>query len=206
MEDRIAVAVHADDPVTQAGLAAQLRGQPGVAVVDDTSCARVAVVTSDRMDDDTGRRVRTAQRQHGARVVVVVSDCDDAGLLAAVEAGASGLLRRRDASPERLSAAVRAAANGEGTMPPDLLGRLLGQVNRLHSQVLAPRGLTFSGLTDREVAVLRLVADGFDTADIARRLNFSERTIKNVIHDLTNRLQVRNRAHAVAYAVRAGLI
>ena len=54
--------------------------------------------------------------------------------------------------------------------------------------------------------MLRLVADGFDTAEIARRLSYSQRTIKNVIHDVTVRLNLTNRSHAVAYAVREGLI
>jgi DNA-binding NarL/FixJ family response regulator len=54
--------------------------------------------------------------------------------------------------------------------------------------------------------VLRLVAEGFDTADIARKLAFSERTIKTVIHDVTTRLCLRNRTHAVAWAMREGLI
>ena len=72
--------------------------------------------------------------------------------------------------------------------------------------MLAPRGLRFSGLSDREVDVLRLVAEGYDTGEIARRLAFSERTIKSVLHDVTTRLQLRNRAHAVAFAVREGFI
>jgi DNA-binding NarL/FixJ family response regulator len=54
--------------------------------------------------------------------------------------------------------------------------------------------------------VLRLVAEGFDTAHIAMQLSYSERTVKNVLHDLTTRLQLRNRSHAVAYALREGLI
>ena len=74
------------------------------------------------------------------------------------------------------------------------------------SQVLAPRGLSFAGLNDRERDVLRLVAEGHDTAEIATLLSYSERTVKNVLHDLNTRLQLRNRSHAVAYAVREGLI
>ena len=70
--------------------------------------------------------------------------------------------------------------------------------------MLAPRGLTFSGLTPRETQVLKLVADGHDTSEIALALCYSERTVKNVLHDLTTRLQLRNRSHAVAYAVREG--
>ena len=73
-------------------------------------------------------------------------------------------------------------------------------------QVLTPRGLTFAGLTPRETEVLRLVAQGDDTAEIARKMCYSERTVKSVLHDLTTRLQLRNRTHAVAYAVREGLI
>jgi DNA-binding NarL/FixJ family response regulator len=72
--------------------------------------------------------------------------------------------------------------------------------------VLSPRGLTFTGLTEREVSVVRLLAEGYDTAEIARRLYYSERTVKNIIHDITSRLELRNRTHAVAYAIREGLI
>ena len=99
-------------------------------------------------------------------------------------------------------AAVAIVATHDGEVPADLLGRLLEQVGRLQRQVLAPRGLTFTGLTPRETDVLRLVADGLDTSEIASRMCYSERTVKNVLHDLTTRLQLKNRTHAVAYAVR----
>ena len=72
--------------------------------------------------------------------------------------------------------------------------------------MLAPRGLTFAGLAQREIDVLRLVADGYDTAEIADQLAYSERTVKNVLHDITSRMQLRNRSQAVAYAIREGLI
>jgi DNA-binding NarL/FixJ family response regulator len=136
----------------------------------------------------------------------VATAVDDAALVAAAEAGVAGLLRRSDASGEMLVKTIVKVASGEGEVPADLLGRLLEQVGRLQRQVLAPRGLTFSGLTPRETQVLRLVADGFDTGEIALRMCYSERTVKNVLHDLTTRLQLRNRTHAVAYAVREGLI
>jgi DNA-binding NarL/FixJ family response regulator len=101
---------------------------------------------------------------------------------------------------------ITGAARGEGSVPPDLLGRLLDQVGTLQRGVLGPRGLTFNGLATREIEVLRLVADGCDTSEIADRLAYSERTVKNVLHDVTTRLQLRNRSHAVAYALRQGLI
>ncbi len=101
---------------------------------------------------------------------------------------------------------VRSAAAGEGAVPPDLLGRLLGQVGRAQRQVLGPRGLTFNNLTERESEVLRLVADGLDTAEVATRLAYSPRTVKQVLHDIQIRFHLRNRCHAVAYAIRHGLI
>lgn len=206
MHDRIPVLVHSRDPISSAGVASQLRHRPEVQLVDDDRAARVAVVVADEVDEDASRTLRALQRGGCPRLVVVATRLDDTALLAAVEIGVHGLLRRVEASPERLVAAVQAAAAGDGTIPPDLLGRLLAQVGRLQREVLSPRGLAFSGLTDRETNVLRLVADGFDTAEIADRLAWSERTVKNVIHDITTRLQLRNRSHAVAYAVRAGLI
>jgi DNA-binding NarL/FixJ family response regulator len=82
----------------------------------------------------------------------------------------------------------------------------MDQVGRLQRRVLAPRGLTFSGLTEREIAVLSLLAEGHDTAEVGRRLFYSERTVKNIVHDVTSRFDLRNRTHAVAFAVREGYI
>ena len=208
MEDRIPVFVYASDPISETGIAGQLRGQPSIRVVDETDVdmAAVAIVVTDEIDEEATRAIRAVQRNGVPRVVVVVTRVDDGGLLAALEAGACGIVRRAEARSDRLVAAVRAAVAGDGTMPPDLLGRLLDQIGRLQRQVLAPRGLTIAGLAEREIEVLRLIAEGLDTNEIAGRLCYSERTVKNVIHDVTSRLQLRNRSHAVAYAMRQGLI
>jgi len=149
---------------------------------------------------------RTTRGRGVRRIVLLVSRVDDRSLLAAAEAGVTGVVRRSEATAGNLSAAIRSASAGEGTLPPDLLGRLLRQVGQLQRQVLSPRGLTFSGLTEREAAVLRLLAEGLDTAEVGQRLFYSERTVKNIIHDVTSRLELRNRSHAVAYAIREGLI
>jgi DNA-binding NarL/FixJ family response regulator len=207
MAERIRVYVYAADPISQAGLASQLRARPEIHVVDDDiDRASVAVVVADSVDEEAVRTVRAIQRNGIPRVVLVVTKLDDAGMIAGIEAGACGLLRRSEANPERLSECIVAAASGDGNVPPDLLGRLLEHVGRLQRQVLSPRGLTLSGLSERELEVLRMVADGFDTTEIATKLAYSERTIKNVIHDVTGRLNLRNRSHAVAYACRNGLI
>ena len=198
--------VHARDPISQAGVVAQLRMRPEIRIVETAPQAAVAVVIADLVDDTTTRELRALRKDGRPRLMLVATVVDDAALVAAAEAGVAGLLRRGDASADTLVGTIVKVASGEGEVPPDLLGRLLEQVGRLQRQVLAPRGLTFSGLTPRETEVLRLVADGLDTGEIALRMCYSERTVKNVLHDLTTRLQLRNRTHAVAYAVREGLI
>jgi len=206
---RITVSVSAQDPISEAGVVSALRPRPEVRVLgreEDRREAEVAVVVTDHLDDDALRLVRSVQRGGSGRSVLVAGRLDDKDVVVAVETGVVGMVRRCDATPERLVAVIRAAAEGEGSLPPDLLGRLLDQVGSLQRQVLQPRGITFSGLAAREVEVLRLIADGLDTAEVARHLAYSERTVKNVLHDITSRLQLRNRVHAVAYALREGLI
>jgi DNA-binding NarL/FixJ family response regulator len=205
--ERVQVFVAAGDPVSRDGAASLLRGQ-GVELVDDHRLDGdvVAVVVVDDVDEQAAQEIRSLRRRGVESVVVVATRVDDGGLLAAVEAGASGVLRRQESSPQNLLNSIHAAAAGEGSLPPDLLGRLLGQVGRLQRQVLSPHGLTFSGLTEREVKVLKLLADGLDTSEVGRQLYLSERTIKNVVHDVTSRLNLRNRTHAVAYALRHGFI
>ncbi len=208
MHSPVATYVYASDPISQAGVIAQLRQRPEIKVVDAEHLgeAVVAVVVADVLTDEVLRVLRALQRGSVPRTVLVARVIDDSTLVAAAEVGVGGLLRRGDTTPDSLARALLRVAAGEGEVPPDLLGRLLGQVGRLQRQVLSPRGLAFSGLSDREAEVLKLVASGHDTAEIAGRLSYSQRTVKNILHDVTTRLQLRNRSHAVAYAVREGLI
>lgn len=208
MQPRVATYVYADDPILQAGLVSQLRGRPEIDIVEATelSRAQVGVAAADALDDETLRILRALKRAGIAHTLLIMRAIDDAAVVSAAEVGVSGLLRRSEATPEALVRTIQKVAAGDGVIPSDLLGHLLGQVGRLQRQVLSPRGLTFSGLSDREIDVLRLIAEGHDTNEIARQLCYSQRTVKNVLHDVTTRLQLRNRSHAVAYAVREGLI
>jgi len=83
---------------------------------------------------------------------------------------------------------------------------LVDEARSVQQDMLATHGLLPGGLTVREAEVLRLLADGEDTAHIARQLSYSERTIKKVLQDVMSRLDLRNRAHAVSYAMRVGAI
>jgi DNA-binding NarL/FixJ family response regulator len=156
----------------------------------------------DLADDDSTSWLRALHRRDGLPLVLVVGQLDSRALITVVESGVRAVTRRCEATPARLSQLLRAAAANGGELPSDLLGQLLDQVGQLNRS-LGPRGL---GLTDRENTVLRLVADGLSTREIATKLCYSERTIKAVIQELTTRLYLRNRAHAVAYAVRNGWI
>lgn len=209
MRERTTVAVTAFDPISQAGITSQLRFRSEVRLVDvgDGATPTVVLVAVDRVDEQAVRTIRAARRGGATRVVVVAGQVVEGGdLLAAVEAGCCGLLRRTDASPEQLIVAITAAAAGDGTLCPDLLGRLMQQLGQSKSDTLVARDPTPAGMSTRELHVLRLVAEGHATTYIARELAYSERTVKNIIHNVTTRLRLRNRVQAVAYAVREGLI
>jgi DNA-binding NarL/FixJ family response regulator len=137
----------------------------------------------------------------GARVVVCSSHCSEEAVLASLQAGAVGVLRKDTLTADSLATAVRAVADGTGVVTPELLRDLLEE--------LAPEGEPRPGtarLSDREQQVLALIAAGHQTREVALALSYSERTVKNVLHDVVNKLGARSRSQAVAHAVREGLI
>ncbi|MFC9430261.1 MULTISPECIES: LuxR C-terminal-related transcriptional regulator [unclassified Streptomyces] len=205
---RIPVEVHASDPLSLAGAASQLRRQPEIELVEEAAGrpGTVAVLLAEALDEPTLSRLRRLVRADGTRAVLVTSLIREAELLQVIECGVGAIVWRREATGHRLLQAVLAASRGEGDLPSDLLGRLITQVGTLQRGTTNVPGAPASGLAPREVDVLRLVAEGMDTGEIASKLSYSERTVKNVMHGLTTRLQLRNRAHAVAYALREGYI
>ena len=201
--------VHALDPVSSSGLESELRNHPQIELIefgDSADESSVAVAAVGSLDQAELVMVRRARRYGCRRIVLVCSSPHDLDLFGAIELGVCGVVSRHDATAPHLYRAVRSAAAGEAAIPADMLGVLLNQVAKIQHDVLAPRGLRASGMADREVRILRLVADGLDTREIAHELSYSERTVKNVLHDVTTRFHLRNRSHAVAYAVREGLI
>jgi DNA-binding NarL/FixJ family response regulator len=203
----VTVVIHAAEEISRLGVVGQLAHQGGVRVVDaaDTA-AQVAIAVADRADDYVVRWLRSLHRERGIPVVLVIGELEPRALVSVIESGVCAVLNRADATPERLVQVVRSAARGHAELPPQLLRQLLDQVNRLNRDLLEPRGLSFNGLTRRERQVLELIAAGLSTREVAAQLSYSERTIKNVLQELTIRLQVRNRTQAVACAVRNGWI
>ncbi len=198
------------------GLVACLDGLDEVAAVADAASvdeARADALLNEAdvvlVDYDTRglhEFIRMMRSSTDASVLVCSSRCEQKELLAAVQAGAIGYLCKETLTPETLSGSLRTAAAGAGVIAPELLGGLLRTISRASHELLEPRGLSLSPLTDREQQVLRLVADGHPTREVARRLCYSERTVKNVIHDVVTKFNARSRSQAVAAAVREGLI
>lgn len=200
MGELVQVSIAALDPMLEVGATSALRGCPEVEVVH--TAARVTVVIVDDVDEQVLGMVRdTRAAQHRPEVVLVATDLAPSAALQAIVVGARGLLRRREASPDRLVRTVLAAAGGDCTVPPDMLDQLLEQ-----GGTMLPASVNGPGLSERERAVLRLVADGHETGEIAQKLCYSARTVSSVVHDITHRFRLRNRAHAVAYTLRAGLL
>lgn len=204
MGDPVRVSVVALDPMLEAGATSALLGCPDVAVVLPGEVPEVSVVVVDGLSDQVFDLLR-AQRELAERpeVVLVATDFAAAEALHAIAAGARGLVRRCEADAGRLARAVLAAACGDCTVPPDMLAWLLDQ----NAGGPPPRGQwPGAGLSQREHDVLTLIAEGRETEEIAQELCYSPRTVVGVVHDITHRFRLRNRAHAVAYALRTGLL
>ncbi|MEV4616051.1 response regulator transcription factor [Kitasatospora sp. NPDC049258] len=146
---------------------------------------------------------RPALPGSGEQLLVVAGVLSRNGALQALRAGARAMLLSAEATPDRLAAAVHSAHRGEGRLSHLVLARLLNGSPEPADPGRRPGGST---LTYRQIEVLRLMADGHGNEAIARTLGCSKHTVKNVIYELMGQLQVRNRAHAVAHAVRTGLI
>src|SRR5690348_3954031 len=108
MSERVAVRVHAADPILEAGVAAELRGWREVELVSVGRRVDVAVVVADAVDDQTVHTIRDLARGHTRGVVLLAAAVDDRQLLAVVEAGVNALLWRREATPDALLSALRA--------------------------------------------------------------------------------------------------
>lgn len=205
---QVRVAVYAEDLILQTGVVQQLRQRPEVELLSeaDAGKADVSLLVVDALTDVVAERLRRLRLATSGRIGLVVGHFEAGGLQTIVEYGVAAVLRRSEADQDRLVHLITALANGEGVMPGDLLGELLDRIGVLQRTMLDGRGLTLSTLTAREVEMLRLVAEGFDTSEIAAKTSYSERTVKNVLHEIITRLGLRNRAHAVGFAMRRGLI
>jgi DNA-binding NarL/FixJ family response regulator len=199
------VTVFARDAILRAGVTGQLRAVPGLDVVEQRGVVAdsVAMVVADELDGEVIGAIRAIRRCGCDRIVVVASRFSRSQADQAVRSGVCGLLRRSDALPHRLAEMIAEAARGHD--PVAASSQPLTQL--LDGPADPEPGATpCFGLTTRDVEVLRLMAEGESTAAIARAMAYSESTIKNTIHTIVRQLGARNRAHAVATALRVQVI
>jgi DNA-binding NarL/FixJ family response regulator len=188
----------------EAGLDVVATAPDGVAAVRIATAVRPEVVVMDlHLPELSGveatRRIVAALP--ATRVLVLSASGEAGDVLEAVKAGATGYLLKSVGAGELLGA-VRRTAAGEATFTAGLAGLLLGEYRRIATEPAAgdpPR------LTDRETEVLRLVAKGLTAKQVAARLGLSHRTVQNHVQNAMGKLQVRNRAGLVRYAIEAGL-
>jgi len=138
------------------------------------------------------------------RVVVLTISDEDADVMDAILAGACGYLLK-DASIDELMAGIRAAARGESLISPGIAAKVLQRVRATSAQPEIAEAIR-SELSDREIEVLKLIANGKDNAVIAAELHISPKTVKNHISNILMKLQIDNRIQAAVYAVRSGIV
>ncbi|MGY2702869.1 DNA-binding NarL/FixJ family response regulator [Nocardioides sp. HB32] len=139
-----------------------------------------------------------AQQDPDVRVLILSASGEQADVLAAVKAGATGYLVK-SASREELLDAVRRTADGDPVFTPGLAGLVLGEFQRTSDSPDDPR------LTDRETEVLKMVAKGLSYRQIAERLVLSHRTVQNHVQNTLRKLQMHNRVELTRYAIERGL-
>lgn len=205
----ISIAVRAVDPVSLQGAEILLRRSEGTTLLPGEQAARadVVLVLANEVTEETLSWMEEASAistNPEMRIVLVAERISRPRLTRAVRHGLVSVLPRAQTGFPEIVQAVLASRAGGAQMPGELLRSLIEELRGL---LRDPAGSVLpGGLEGREVEVLKLLAEGLDTTEIAAKLNYSERTIKNIIFAVTRRLNLRNRTHAVAYAMRIGAL
>ncbi|QNP69759.1 response regulator transcription factor [Streptomyces roseirectus] len=148
------------------------------------------------------RRIRAGHP--GTQVVVLTTFADDESLFPALRAGARGYLTK-DAGGEEIVRAVHSVLSGDAGLSPSIQRRLLERLSEPEPEPVEPAGPP-DGLTAREAEVLTLIAEGLSNQEISRRLHVSTTTVKTHINNLFAKTGLKDRAQAVSYAYRKGLV
>jgi DNA-binding NarL/FixJ family response regulator len=152
---------------------------------------------------ETTRRI--AAEHPGVRVLILSASGEEVDVLSAIKAGATGYLVKSASSAELIEA-VRRTAAGDAVFTPGLAGLVLGEFRRMMSAPGKDDGAAGGPrLTDRETEILRLVAKGLSSRQIAERLVLSHRTVQNHTQNVLAKLQLHNRVELARYAIERGL-
>ncbi len=212
--ERITVLLVDDHVLVRGGVRAYLETQPDVEIAGEAGSGREAVELARArvpdvvlMDlvmpemDGVEATLRVRQVSPRSQVVVLTSFHDDAYIFPALKAGALSYLLK-DAGPEEVAAAVRAAARGEAVLNPRVAARLIREFRGESQPTVNP----YTDLTEREQEVLRLIAQGRANGEIAAALAISEKTVKGHVSNVLGKLYLQDRTQAAIFAWREGFV
>ncbi|NKQ34259.1 MAG: response regulator transcription factor [Chloroflexi bacterium] len=203
---------HADDhALVREGVRALIGTEPemvlvgeadnGVDTIEQVLTLKPDVILLDlQMPQKSGLEAITAIKEAlpDARILVVTSFADDDNVFPAIKAGALGYLLK-DSSPEELLHAIRDVYNGRSSLHPIIAHKLIQELNKP-----SPLPPTADPLTERELDILRYIAQGLTNQEIADRLVVSERTVRTHVSHILSKLHLANRTQAALYALREG--
>ncbi len=213
--DKVKVIIVDDHQVVRQGLRTFLELVDDIQVVGEASDGAEGVDLARREQPDVvlmdlvmpGMDGITATRQLkalglGARVIALTSFTEDDKVFPAIQAGASSYLLK-DVSPDDLVAAIRAAHRGEARLHPDIARKLMDAMRA--DPGTARREPARADLSERELEVIRLVAEGLNNREIASRLVISEKTVKTHLTHILSKLSLDDRTQLAIYAIRTGI-
>lgn len=200
-----------DHEVVRLGLRALLTGEPDFVVAGEAGSAAAALQAVERLQPDVVLMDVRLPDQSGVaacgeirrrwptvQVLILTSFADDDLVMEAITAGAAGYVLKQVGTNDLLQA-LRAVAAGDAVLDPTITRRLLGRLQKVE---LATQAAAFRGLSEREVSVLVLVAQGKTNAEIGQILVLSEKTVRNHVSTILEKLGMTNRIEAATYAVR----
>jgi NarL family two-component system response regulator LiaR len=212
MGQKIRILIADDHAIVREGLRALIATEPdlelvgeatdGIQAVSKAQALRPDVILLDlmmpRMDGvEAINEIKKSWQE--ARIIVLTSFSDDEKVFSAIRSGALGYLLK-DSSPSDLLQAISTVANGEGFLSPAIASKVMREINQ--PPKLPP---TQDPLTEREVEILQLVAQGLTNDGIAEKLVVSERTVRTHVSNILAKLQLANRTQAALYALKEGL-
>ncbi len=213
--EQITVILVDDHQIVRQGVRAFLDTQPDIRVIDEAESGEAGVrLAQDHAPDvvlmdllmpglngvEATRRVKQVSPR--TQVIVLTSYHQDEHIFPAIRAGALSYILK-DAGPDELVDAVRKAAQREAVLHPRVAARV---VQELHGSRRQDSPNPFTELSDRELEVIRLIADGLNNAAIAERLIISEKTVKSHVSNILGKLHLADRTQAAIYAWREGLV
>jgi DNA-binding NarL/FixJ family response regulator len=191
--------------LSDAGFVVVATADDGPSAVNRTKATRPDVLVLDlNLPGMRGHEVCAALGSLATRVLVLSASGEQGDVLEAVKAGATGYIVK-SASREEIVEAVHATARGEAVFTPGLAGLVLGEFRKMATQEQADPARPIPELTERETEVLRLVATGMSSKEIAAQLFISHRTVQNHVQNTLGKLQLHNRVELARFAIAKGL-